>query len=341
MASSRQIEERAAAWLLRRENAGWNAADQAGLNQWLQASALNRVAFLRLQAGWEEANRLKALGAGLPRGRAPAPDELISAGYASAADQMQTAAPDNKFLSRRLRRRGALALAATVSGLIVAAALYVAVPPAGERYATPVGGLTSLSLQDGSSVTLNTASRIRVHMGAAERRVELTEGEAFFDVAQDPARPFVVQAGSRRVVALGTKFSVARRGEDIRVVVTEGAVRLEGREAQAAPVLSAGTIAQTRTSNLQIDERTAPDVEELLSWRSGYVVFQNTALSDAVAEFNRYNRQRIVIDDPDIAVMELTGKFRATNYQAFVRLLEETFHIEARRGGDSIILTAR
>jgi transmembrane sensor len=204
MESSRQIEERAAAWLAKRDGGDWTQADQAQLTEWLEASTLNRVAFLRLEAGWEEANRLKALGAGFPRGKVPSISELESG--APDSDDAARPAKEPVFRARSgAGRRWLFALAASVVvGISGAIFLYTVGPLAGDRYATPVGGMSAVPLKDGSKVTLNTGSRIRVDLTRKERRIDLAAGEAFFDVAKDPSRPFIVRAGGKRIVAVGT-----------------------------------------------------------------------------------------------------------------------------------------
>jgi len=98
----------------------------------------------------------------------------------------------------------------------------VTLAPGGTRYSTPVGEIASVPMRDGSKVTLNTDSQIRVTLTDSERRVDLKYGEAFFEVSKDPKRPFVVNAGGKRVIAVGTQFSVRRDANDIQVVVTEG-----------------------------------------------------------------------------------------------------------------------
>src|SRR5262249_39417186 len=105
-----------------------------------------------------------------------------------------------------------------------------------DGYRTPVGGIESVPTADGSTITLNTDSQIRVALSASERRIELKHGEAYFEVAHDPNRPFVVHAGNKRVIAVGTKFSVRRDYDDVQVVVTEGKVRLEGDDSPQRPV---------------------------------------------------------------------------------------------------------
>lgn len=341
MEGSRQIEERAAEWLLRRESAGWSEADEARLDEWLSVSTLNRVAFLRLEAGWKQADRLKAVGVGFPRGRVPGEAELLS-----EADESMSRAPpgdaESAPASGMWLKLRFPALAATLLGLLAGGALIFPESPwSGDRYATPVGGVASVPLKDGSSVTLNTASRIRVRMSDEERRVDLAQGEAFFDVVRDPARPFIVRAGSRRIVVLGTKFSVRRDGDDVRVVVTEGAVRIErtGSGAGELPRLAAGAVASVTPARVSVQSRPLPETEELLSWRSGYVVFHETALAEAAAEFNRYNDRKIVVRDSQISRIRLSGKFRATNFDAFVRLLESTSPVRAEYSPAEILLT--
>ncbi len=215
---------------------------------------------------------------------------------------------------------------------------------------------TSVPLSDGSKVTLNTDSEIRVAVTQQERKVALDHGEAFFEVVPDPARPFVVTVGEKRVIVLGTKFSVFREGDDIRVVVTEGRVSLSSFEPgipgsagskptngvggrtgpdTGAMVLRAGSIAKTKGASLTI-QSSLKEAEELLSWRSGYVVFHETALADAVAEFNRYNTRKLVIEDPALAGLSISGNFRSTNVDSFVELLEDAFPVTVEQRGKRI-----
>jgi transmembrane sensor len=222
----------------------------------------------------------------------------------------------------------------------------------GERYATAVGAVASLPLADGSRMTLNTDSKVRVVFSEQQRHVDLSQGEAFFEVAHDSRRPFVVQAGNQRIVAVGTQFSVRREGDGVQVVVTEGRVRVENNEPRQGEgadlaairphtsriMLSAGGVARTRKDAVDVQNHPLAEAEEILSWRSGYVFFRATRLDEAVAEFNRYNSRQIVIRDPGVAAMQLTGKFRATNTDAFVNLLERTYGIEVERTDASISL---
>jgi transmembrane sensor len=204
-------------------------------------------------------------------------------------------------------------------------------------------------MADGSKVTLNTDSQIRIALTDTERRVELKRGEAFFEVSKDPNRPFIVRAGSQRVIAVGTKFSVRREGDDIEVVVTEGKVRVEGSTAgqgsrtdgSANVFLTPGSIARAGEAGVLVQRKTLPEAEEQLSWRTGVLMFRDESLQQAVTEFNRYNERKIVIQDPAVASLKIEGNFRATNVEAFVRLLESGFPVRADSQPGQIVLMAK
>jgi transmembrane sensor len=347
MESSEQIERRAATWLQKRDSGTWSGADQSQLDEWLRSSTAHRVAFLRLEAGWDEVNRLKALAAGLPRGKVP-PVGAFDRGFDSArVDELPASLASRSGSPSRPFARP-LALAASLVALCVGGYYFARTTLASDQYQTPIGGVSSISLQDGSKVTLNTASRIRVRLTQDERRVDLAAGEAFFDVAKDTARRFVVSAGSKRVIAVGTQFSVRRDDDTLRVVVTEGVVHLEDVDTRppasgdaAAPVstdLAAGVVALTTGADTILKPASMQVAQELLSWRSGYLVFRDVTLADAIAEFNRYNERRIVIRDPEIADIHLSGRFRTHNFEAFARLLVQSFPIRAEFLPDRIEL---
>jgi len=355
MESHRQLEDLAAVWLAKRDSGDWTDDDQAELTGWIEASTANRVAFLRLEAVWEEARRLKALGAGLEPGSVPPPGEWQHSPFFDSRPPAQTSESSGPSLEAAhaapespARRRAWRLLAAAASILLAVGmgATYFMHARGGVRYSTPIGEVASVPLQDGSNMTLNTSSRVRVDLSPKERRINLERGEAFFVVAKDPRRPFVVEAGSKRVVAVGTQFSVRRNGNDIRVVVTEGTVRVESLRSPALPeaevsgtALTAGTIAHASDGDVLVQKTSLPQAEEVLSWRRGYLTFRDTNLADAVEEFNRYNTHKIAIADPQVASIRISGTFRPTNYEAFVRLLEEGFSIHARNTEEGTTLT--
>ena len=334
---SRGIELCAAEWLARREFGAWADDDEAALQAWLGAETAHRVAFLRLQAAWAESDRLQALAAGW---RQPGPPPR---GY------WTTPAGERIELARREPTRSArLPRIAAAAVLVIACTLatglgwrsYNRVDSA--QYRTALGATSILPLADGSQATLASDSRIDVRLSRQQRHVALEQGEAFFSVAKDPGRPFVVAAGGHDVVAVGTRFSVRRDGSDLRVVVTEGTVRLESRGAtRPAALLPAGSIALVRNDDVLVRSVPLEDAEHLLDWRQGLLAFRDTTLSEAAAEFNRYNARKLVIGDAEAGALRIGGSFRADNATAFVRLLEQGFPVRADASGDRIVLRSR
>jgi transmembrane sensor len=370
MASSRQIELIASAWLARRDGDEWSALDQRQLDAWLQESTAHRVAYLRLDAAWRQSDRLKALGAGVPAGavpergawglaplpesRAASPDSVTD-GEPSTPARMAAAHRPNasSHATRKLRKsrpRRLLRYATAVFALIVLASLalgwrhYAAVEQA--SYRTAIGGMQDVPLPDGSVITLSSDSRILVTLSRHERRIDLQQGEAFFKVAKDPGRPFVVSAGDRRAIAVGTRYDVRRDATSLRVIVTEGVVRLEsdngpGGRDRPTTLLPAGSIALATDAGVVVNSGSVQQAEEFLSWRSGFLSFHDTPLAAAAAEFNRYNVRKIVIGDASIGTLRIGGNFRWSNAETFVRLLELGFPVRAVHGRDVILLKHR
>jgi transmembrane sensor len=348
MASHRQIEKVAAAWLVRRDREEWNDAEEAELQTWLSASTAHRLAFIRLQAAWEQAGRLKVLAAGMTNAHALNPGNRPAI-LKSTKLPPRVSPQENSGVaaivrdSRRFRgpTRSVLGYSVAAACLVAALAVFIAWPNQGTSYRTAVGGIAAISMKDGSTVTLNTNSDIRVALSKTERRVDLEQGEAFFEVAKDPNRPFVVRIGDQRVVAVGTKFSVRRESNHVRVIVTEGRVRVEHSDPQhpaEAALVSAGGVAIAGVAGVLVQDKPLSDAEERVSWRDGVVVFRETSLSDAVAEFNRYNTRQIYLDDSALGSMRIGGHFRARNSEGFVRLLADAFPIRVEEDDGRIVL---
>jgi transmembrane sensor len=334
------IEEIAAQWILRQDEGSWTAADEERLEAWLEESVLHRVAFIRLNTVWQETPRLKALGAGLPKGAVPPPGNFKAAASRSTADPE---ARSGHGYIRGWKRWAALA-ASVALALFGASYLLLSDVSAANYYSTPIGGLATVPLADGSTLSLNTATRIRVSLGKRERRVDLESGEAYFVVAKDNARPFVIYVGTKQVKAMGTEFSVRRASDDLQVYVTVGRVLLttSPQDAAAGSVsLEAGMMARTMNYEIRVSHSTPTQLEDALSWRTGFVTFHNTPLSDAVAEFNRYRVRKIVIGDLSLASLRIDGKFRSGNADAFIWLLQQGFPVTVEEQERRTVLKKR
>lgn len=216
------------------------------------------------------------------------------------------------------------------------------------RFSTGIGERRSVRLPDGSLIQLNTGSVVEVAYTQARRDVRLLAGQALFRVARDTERPFAVAAGDRRIVATGTEFDV-RIGEEGRVTVTlvEGHVRVEplreetaGSSAPAAAVttLDPGERLAFANGNVQV---AAADIERETSWTRGQIIFRDDPMSEAIAEVNRYSTNRIIIIDPRVADLRVSGAFASGSTENFVAAVTSFFPVDARREGGTTVLEWR
>lgn len=352
MHDSRRIEQAAADWLVQRDRDDWGAQDEQSLQDWLCASTHHRVAFLRLQAAWREAGRLQALAAGLPDGTVPPRQAWSLGGAPGRAANAHDDADTEVATPARVRgplQRWRHALAATLAFAAVGSTLWIGWHWTGNHeasYASGLGQLETVALADGSMATLSSDSRLHVRMTRAGRDITLEQGEAYFEVAHDTGRPFVVTVEGRRVIAVGTRFSVRRDAQEVRVVVTEGKVRLDSRadgDGRPAPVslLPAGSVATAGRNGVLVRSLPVAEAERYLEWRSGFLTFDDTSLAGAAAEFNRFNSRKLELADAGVAALRVGGNFRWGNLDSFVKLLELGFPVRAERLPDRIVLHTR
>lgn len=227
----------------------------------------------------------------------------------------------------------ALALAAVAAPLLALLALRLADPV----YATGVGEQRLVRLADGSRVHVNTDSRVRVDFDRGTRRLVLVRGEAFFDVAHDASRPFIVAAGEAEVRALGTRFGVRRSPEGVRVTLLEGVVRVAAEDA-AAWTLSPNQQLTVRPDGQGQVRRT--DAALSTSWTTGRLYFRSTPLAQAVAEVNRYGERKIELDAATFAARPVSGVFDIGDTEGFVRAVTALFELRAdEASGRTIRLT--
>ena len=217
-----------------------------------------------------------------------------------------------------------------------------------ETLETGVGQSSSFVLRDGSGLELNARSRVRVAFNGRERRVELIEGQALFEVAKDAHRPFIVHAGDRDIVALGTQFDVRLDQHTVQVTLIEGQVRVDHSRAQEAVLTPGKQLIASRDPVSRREPRTAKpsvrviDVAKVTAWRDGHVYLDDLTLDAAVAEMNKHSPVQIRLGDATLASLRINGMFRAGQQEAFVSALEQYFPIDAHRREDrEIVLSAR
>lgn len=321
MSRAQQASDRAAAWIIAREDGDWTDAQQAEFEAWLAEADGNKAAYWRLKQSWKEADRIGALrdGGG------------------------ETGRHFHRSEARRWWLPAAIAasiLAMVGAGMMVSRpAVVKSRPIATIAYDTPVGGRRLVGLADGSKVQLNTASLMRTSISEERREVWLDRGEAYFEVAHLAGRPFMVHAGNRQITVLGTKFSVRRDGDKVTVSVLEGRVRVEENEAaRGVPpaIISGGEVALARGDATLVTTRSQERVEGALAWRSGMLSFEQTSLSDVAAEFNRYNAARMIVTDEAVGSIRIGGVFPASKPHAFVSLLHEAYGIKVEETAGTI-----
>jgi transmembrane sensor len=310
--SADQIEILAATWLARADR-GLSPEDQSALDAWLDSSSLNRVAYLRLKSVWGRADRLTVLKSPLPQARPRA--------------------------ARRPMMMAAIAAALTV---MLAAGGYVTWRlHADKAFATGIGATQQVQLADGTRMELNTNTRVHTDVTAARRAVTLDSGEAYFDVVHDARRPFIVYAGNRRITDLGTKFSVFRDGDDVRVLVREGEVRVDilDKSALSTPVVAkAGHAVIAKGGETLLLAKPDQDIANALSWRSGMLVFSQQTLAEAAEQFNRYNEKQILVEG-DARKIRIGGSFKADNVDVFALLLRRGFGLSVNDQGERIAVS--
>jgi len=309
-----RTDERASEFLVRRYDGGnWSDADQVELDAWLGESLANRASYWRLKAAWIRADRLDALRPMSPRG-----------GPSGGQQRFQS----------RLKLAAAVGLLTLLGG-----AAWFASQPSIRTFSTAVGERSSLQLPDGSRVELTTNTVLRVATSGGPRKVWLDKGEAFFQVVHDDARPFELRSLGFRVVDLGTEFSIRRDATRIEVTVLKGSVRVDPPESQdrsRAVRLTAGEIAIADSHGISVSKKSAVEIADALSWRAGFLMFRRTPLTEVAAEFNRYNNDKIFVDDVQASTLTVSARLPATDVNAFARMAHNFLGLRVSRSGGEI-----
>ena len=209
-------------------------------------------------------------------------------------------------------------------------------------YQTAVGQQQQVALPDGSVLRLDTDTRVAMRFGRSERRVALLRGRAFFSVAHDTRRPFIVAAGEARVRAIGTRFSVQREPAAVRVILVQGVVSVSSREAHSAPkpawTLRAG---QQLILNGATSGPFPVDVALATGWLQNRLVFRDLPLRDAIAEVNRYTDHKVVLETPGAGATPVSGVFNAGDPAGFAAAAAEVCGLEVHSRADGALLLRR
>jgi transmembrane sensor len=301
----------AAAWVARLHGSGRSRALEAALRKWLMAHPDHARAFEIATEAWEIGGSVR----GAPLSHTAVPF---------------TTAP--RSVAARY-----LAMAAALFVMLVGTAVFLNQRP--PPISTAVGEQSMLTMDDGSRIYLNTDTRLFVQENAAQRRVRLESGEAWFDVVKDARRPFVVTAGDQVVVALGTAFVIRRDARQLSVTLIEGKVAVSpAAEAAAAERLLAPGQRLTFVDR-EPPELDEPAIDNLTAWRRGEVILDKTQLRDAVAEMNRYSAVQLVVNAPETADILISGIFRAGDSARFAQAVSATYGLQLAQEPQRILLS--
>jgi len=307
-----EIEAEAAAWVRRRNFWDFSAEDQAALDAWLAESISHRVAYWRMESGFARTEKLVAL-----------------------RDPKSEAA----FAGRRFPVLMGIAAALALFAVIGLGARQFVMHPQDRVYSTPVGGHERIAFADGTKIELNTDTVLRARMTTDRRMIWLEKGEAYFQVKHDPAHPFTVMVGDRRVTDLGTAFLVRRDESRMELAVVQGRVRFDTGTARRPDTLTSGDVLTASGSTVSEAKRSKSALENELGWRRGVLVFDNTTLAIAAEEFNRYNRQKIIITDPAAARLAMVGTFPIHDVAAFTDAAQDVFKLRVENRGSEIVIS--
>lgn len=333
-----QLEERAAKWAVRVAEGGLSEEENAAFQSWCATSARHREAFSRLSQLWGHCDALADL-----------------ADHAAADVTIESRDDGGSRRASALRylpgRRAFLAASLAVIALLGASTLeqgWIVTPPptAAEVYETvaetAVGERRTVTLPDGSSVELNTASQLAVRYAAHARVIRLTRGEAYFTVASDPQRPFSVHAADRVVTAIGTAFTVQLRRDAVEVTVAQGRVSLAESRATKADIasteplaslraLEAGQSALLHEGSRQVAALAPEDLERKLAWRQGMLAFAGEPLGQVLQEIGRYTQIDIEVTDPRLRDLPVAGRLRIDDVASMLEALQLMADVRVER----------
>lgn len=323
MDEATKTDDIAAAWVAREDKSPLDPAALRQRDDWLAADPRHRGAYVRAQAVFLRAGRASALGRGF--GQVPA----------------------DHGGGRPARRRGPRWVAALAAAAVLAV-LAVGLQPmlmqtGAAEYRTGLGQVLRVPLQDGSVMTLNSDSQVRVLYGGNERRVTLLRGETLVDVTPDVDRPFVVRTDETDVVAVGTSFSVRKGdGKSFVVVVNEGIVDIRQPHPGVEPlrVHANHEVVASSDRGLSVNPLIGKTVHRRLAWREGLIFFEGDTLADAALEFSRYSDVRLLIEDPEIAQRRVVGVYSSADPEGFAKAVADSLGLEVETAPGGVYLRA-
>ena len=323
----------AANWFARLRADDVSEQDRMHFEEWLEKDTANRKAYAEFERFWSTTGSY-------------ARDPMVAKATHSAVAEIPVPRHVYEPTTRKPKQTRFFAIAASICITAVGVATLVFWPYTNSSYQTAIGEQRAISLPDGSRVTLNTDSLIRIHYTDTVRTIQLERGQAYFRVAKEH-RPFAVETKNRIVYAIGTAFDVYQDKADVVVTVAEGTVLVTdpGALTNAKPAESSGKFVRASQRLLLANGHpvtsttveTAP-MDRSIAWLSGKLVFNDEGLIQAVAEVNRYSKRHIVIGDAQLKTLRVSGVFPVGEPAEFVDSMSKYFALYAEPDADGNIV---
>ena len=301
---SEQLAE-AAAWLARLHADAAAPENERAFHAWLAEDPRHQAAFAAVTETWD------------------------------AAGGLRDVEPVSRPVGFGIGRRRVLAGMGAV--MVVSAALGLWQRANAGLYQTSVGEQRRIGLDDGSELLLDTDTRLRVQFDKHMRKVALEHGRVNCRVAADAARPFVIDAGGDQIFAQGVAIDVRRDSEQVSIVCLQGDALVETGTAAVRRPLASGQRLKISASRQVVDQ---PALAPLVAWHSGQAAFDNEPLADAVREMNRYSRTKLVVDDPRLAALRVSGTYHVGDNAAFAQSVASLLPVTVKRRDEDLVLIA-
>ncbi len=331
------IDSEAADWLAKLDGGTLSSADRRALKKWLSSDPRHAVALKGLAAIWGDM-------------------DILLNDYPDLKD-INTVKMFPFFTAYKW-------VLPTLSVCFIAMFVWMMVVPVNQSvkaersfYTTNIGKQKIEHFSDGSTAHLNTGSIVETEFTDSERIVRLIRGEALFEVAHNPARPFIVYVGNQKIRAIGTAFVVRLSSENILVTVTDGKVQLSKRvkddtvisdasdltQEQEVVVISKGEAVEVNDNTVKAksEDVESEEMNRRLSWLKGNLVFKNERLEQVIKEISRYVPVRIVIDDPELRDIKISGRFEIGDTDALLEAIEVSLNLNASKVDEKVIHLSR
>lgn len=319
----------ASSWFLRRDAGEFSSRDELSLQEWLAESEKNRVAYERVCSMWQ------------------------AFGDPTSNTDLKTLR--EAALAASMRRPNWPRMAAAIALAIVLPSLAIVyhwkgqgsetpveeVPTATQHFTGAADHISTVTLSDGTTVALSFNADMSASFTPRERHVVLTRGEAFFAVSKNPRRPFTVEAGDQRVLAVGTQFDVRLESNRVEIILVQGNVSVRDTRNEQVNLLPNQRLIAIRAEPPLVFK---VDAQRLTSWRSGWITFENESLADAVEEFNRYSVGPGIVANPDVGSLRLGGVFSIGRPDRFAAVVQELLPVKVildPEGKTQLVLTKK